>query len=353
MKQTNRTHAVLRLGTGAMVVAATWLCVACGSKESEQAGEAGAVVVKETTVGASGLTADYNYSGTVEEDNATLLSFATGGTITSIRVKVGDRVGKGQLVATLDPTALKNNHAIALAAKQQAEDAYQRMKQLHDKGSLPDMKWVEVQSQLAQATSAEQIARKQLADCNLYAPVSGTVSDKLAEQGQNTAAGYPVLKVVTTSAMNVRVSVPESEIGKVSTGQHADILVPALSDRHFSGRVCEKGVVADPVSRSYSVKVRIEGADASLLPGMVTKVSMDERTSSDAIVIPARLVQLGDDNTAFVWIDNGGKAERRTVELGEFTAQGVRVVGGLRQGDRLIVEGQQKVCNGTKVTPTH
>lgn len=351
----NKTERTPHGTWAAPLLAGCLLLSGCGQTgKTEDAGRTTPVRVKEMTAGGSAVRGDYGYSGTVEEENGTSLSFSMGGTITRLTVKVGDRVRRGQLIAAVDPTSVRNSYDMALSTRKQAEDAYQRMKQLHDKGSLPDIKWVEVQSQLSQAVSAEQIARKSLADCNLYAPCDGVVSEKYAEAGQNAAPGMPVIKVVTTHVLNVNVSIPESEMARIRLHQRADILVSALGDRVYHGQVIEKGVIADPVSRSYSVKIRISGSDSQLLPGMVARVSMgDASTSSSdgtAIVIPSRLLQLGDDNTYFVWVDEGGKAVRKTVACGDFTSQGVCIVSGLRAGDRIITEGQQKVCDGTKVT---
>ncbi len=343
----------------AMMLLASSLLVSCGKKEESQA-TVEPVNVKEMIVGEGGLASingtasgNFGYSGTVEEENGSALSFTTGGTIMQLKVNVGDRVRKGQLIASVDPTSIRNNYEMARAGKMQAEDAYKRMKQLHDKGSLPDIKWVEVQSQLQQATSAENIARKNLGDCNIYAPFSGVISEKYAEVGQNAAPGMPVVKLVTTSVLNVVISVPESEVASIHVRQRARIQVQALGGKQYSGYVVEKGVIADPASRSYSVKIRVEGVDNALLPGMVSQVSLakiDASVSSGsgmAIVIPASIVQIADDNSRFVWVDEGGKAVRRSITIGEYQSNGVVITSGLQHGDRLIVEGQQKVCTGS------
>ena len=339
------------------------LLVGCGKKE-EAFNSLNMVKVKEMLVGEGGLPAangssntegsqaasDFDYSGTVQEENGAVLSFSQVGTIKQLRVKVGDRVHRGQLIASIDPTSVRNAYDMARSTRNQAADAYKRMKQLHDKGSLPEIKWVEAQSQLQQAVSAENIARKNLSDCNIYAPFDGIISEKNAEVGQNAAPGTPVVKLVTTSVLNVMISVPESEMTGIHIHQHANIQVQALDNRRFEGYVIEKGVIADPVSRSYTVKIRVEGAKDGLLPGMVTQVSLGSISSSNTnIVIPAQLVQLGDDNSNFVWVDEGGKAVRRTIVTGAYQSNGVSIVSGLKYGDKLIVEGQQKVSSGTKV----
>ena len=338
-----------------MMMVASSMMAGCSGKTGSDA-PVDTVKVKEMIVGECGTTSasgDFGYSGTVEEENGAVLSFSQGGTIKQLRVKVGDRVRRGQLIATVDPTSVRNAYDMARSTRSQAEDAYKRMKQLHDKGSLPDIKWVEAQSQLQQAQSAENIARKNLGDCNLYAPFDGVISEKNAEVGQNAAPGMPVVKLVTTNVLNVMISVPESEMTAIHMRQHADIVVQALGGKHYNGYVVEKGVIADPVSRSYSVKIRVEGADGALLPGMVSQVGLagvsadSSNGAATAIVIPAQLVQLADDNSNFVWVDEGGKAVRRPIVCGEYLSGGVAIASGLNRGDRLIMEGQQKVSTGS------
>ncbi len=331
---------------------------ACGKKQETQTAVE-TVTVKEMTVGTDSplMASGYGYSGTVEEENGASLSFTTGGTILQLKVKVGDRVRRGQLIATVDPTQVRNSYDMAHSTRLQAEDAFKRMKQLHDKGSLAEIKWVETQSQLQQAISAEAIAKKSLADCSLHAPFDGVISEKYADVGQNAAPGVPIVKLVTTKMLNVKISVPESEMANIHIRQRANIAVQALDGKQYAGTVIEKGVIADPVSRSYSVKIRVEGTDNALLPGMVSQVSLgkvsnpvrQEETSTTPIVIPAHLVQLADDNSNFVWVDENGKAVRRAIVCGDYQSNGVIIVSGLKSGDKVIVEGQQKVSNGTKV----
>lgn len=326
------------------------LLAGCGENGSRKMEDVAPVRVKEMTVSAQPLSGGFQYSGTVEAENGTLLSFPVGGTIERLAVKVGDCVRKGDLIASVNPTVVENNYNIAHSARVRAEDAFSRMKQLHEAGSLPDVKWVEAQSALEQAVSLEEIARKNLRDCNLYAPFSGVVSAKKAEVGQNVIPGMPVVELVTVDVLHVEISVPEHEIAGLNIGDKADITVPALQSHHYSGTVLEKGIVADPLSRSYAVKIRVAGSDGMLLPGMVASVCVGSDPGEPEIVIPARLIQTGDDNTVFVWVDRGGRAERCPVECGGYFADGVRIVSGLKEGDKVICEGQQKVGRGTLLT---
>lgn len=289
------------------------------------------------------------YSGTVEEETGTQLSFAVPGTVSRVLVDEGDRVSKGQLIATLDPAQLRNTYAIAKTALDQASDAYNRMKELHSKGSLPDVKWVDAQSSLDRARSAEQMAARQLADSRIYAPFSGVISKKLVERGENVVTGMPVVKLVSVGRMKVKIAVPEGDIPNVRLGQRASISVTALGGTVLAGTVIEKGVAADPLSRSYDVKIGIANGGGRLMPGMVANVALAGKGNAQACVIPAHIVQLDENNNEFVWLAVNGKARKRIITCDDFTANGVAVRSGLEPGDRIITSGQQKISEGMKV----
>ena len=332
-----------------LAVSASLALAGCQVKE-EKTGGPSPVRVKVMKVALSEQKTSGRFSGTVEEAAGTPLSFSVMGTVNAVSFRLGDRVEKGQLLASLDATSVRSSYDAAKAALVQAEDAYRRMKELHGKGSLPEIKWVEVQSKLQQARSMEEMARKNLKDCKLYAPFSGVIADKSVEVGQNVIPGMAVGKLLGVSRLKVKISMPESEIASVSLHQKAEIVVPALGSRRFSGMVSEKGIMADPFSRSYEVNIDVADAGGDLMPGMVTEVRLAGADGGTAVIVPARIVQLDEKNRSFVWIDNNGVAEKRVISCGDFAGDGVVITSGLKVDDRIIVEGQQKVCNGTKIT---
>ena len=328
------------------------LCLLAGCQGHENQAEQPLPVLVEARIVENGAsTAEKQYSGTVEEESGTPLSFATAGTVQRLYFHVGQQVAKGQLLATLDPTSLQNAYNAAHATLEQAKDAFSRMEKLHEKGSLPDIKWVEVQSKLEQAVSMEQIAAKNLKDGKLYAPYSGVIARKEVEAGQNIMPGMPVAQLVTASILRIKVAVPETEISSIEVGQEAVVWVSALGGKAFQATVTEKGVVANPLSRSYDVKLKVEGSHAELLPGMVADVSIrfPEKRNGSYFIVPADIVQLDEKNTTFVWTVKDGKAHKQAISCGEYQADGVAVLSGLSQGDSIITAGQQKVCEGTEV----
>ena len=253
------------------------------------------------------------------------------------------------MIAELDPTTLQNAYTISKTSLEQAQDTYNRMKELHDAGSLPEMQWIQIENQLKSATAQEAIARKSLSDTKLYAPVSGYISSKIAEIGQNASPGMPIVKLVNIGSVKVKISVPEDDIQRIAQHSSMKVVVPALGNREFEGQVKERGVSADPRSRTYEVKATIQNLDGQLLPGMICQVFTNYMQGSTGVFVPANLVQLDSDNKTFVWVVNGERALKREIIIDGESAQGAKVSFGLVAGDKLIVAGQQKVSNGMSV----
>src|SRR5574344_1926945 len=228
--------------TGIFLSALIWISCS-GKKDENQAIRA--VPVKVVKVSESSYMNSRNYVGTVEAVSSSSLSFEVMGNVSKVFVTEGENVQKGKLLATLDKATLQNSYNASLASLKEAQDAYNRMKSLYDNGSLPEMKWVEVQSKLQQAVSMEQISRKSLKDAGLHAPFSGVISSKSIEPGMNVMPGIEVMQLADINTVNIKIAVPEKEISRVNKGQQAEVRVGALGDKLFTGVVSEKGIVAN------------------------------------------------------------------------------------------------------------
>lgn len=333
-----------------LFVAASLVLVGCNDNSAENSVNEKTVNVKVTRVSNSFLSEDKRYTGTVEESNGTFLSFPVMGTIKNFYVRTGERVVKGQIIASVDQTTLKNSYEVAKVSLEQVQDAYERLKILYEEKSLPEMKWVDMQTKLQQAKAMEKIARKNLKDCELKAPFDGIIADKKAEIGQNVAPGVPIVNLVSTRYVNVKVSVPECDINTIQIGDRAKICVSAAGNVYLDGTLIEKGVVANPLSRSYDIKVAIENKENVLLPGMITDVYIMNSGETSAIVLPANIIQVDNDNQTFVWVNQNGAARKKVVVCGEYTSNGVVVESGISCGDEIIISGQHKICEGSIIS---
>ena len=197
-----------------------------------------------------------NYVGTVEEVVSSSISFQVMGNVERVLVGEGQKVREGQLLAVLDKATLENAYNASAASLRQAEDAYARMRTLHENKSLPDMKWVEVESKLEQARSMERISRKNLEDRNLYAPFGGVIGKRMVEAGENVQPGQPVFSLLRIETVNVKIAVPENEVATLGD-QAAMIKVAALGGQRYRGQphlphVRGEDPAGEPVRRSIA-----------------------------------------------------------------------------------------------------
>jgi len=307
------------------------------------------IPVKVMNIGFSDNSNGRNYVGTVEESSAVSLSFTGMGTVERVLASEGERVRKGQLLAVLDGSTAQHAYDVAKSTLHQAQDAYNRLKPLHEKGSITDIKFIEVESGLDKAKAMEVISKKSLEDCKLYAPIDGVIAKRSVEEGVNVMPGLSAFKLVSIKDVYIKVPIPENEIGSVNLGQSASITVPALDNREHKGAVDKKGIEANPVSRTYTVKIKIANPKSELMPGMVCKVYLEQSCKTENIVIPNRTVQISPDNRQYVWVAEENTAKRRFITVGSLSDYGIIVEDGLSEGDRLIVEGYQKISEGMKL----
>ncbi|KAA6344136.1 Efflux pump periplasmic linker BepF [termite gut metagenome] len=208
------------------------LFVACSNDKGTEKQEK-IIPVKIMNVEALRTTSSQSYVGTVEESVAVSLAFSGMGTVEQVLVSEGQRVRKGQLLATLNTATAENSYQSMFAKQQQAQDAYDRLVKVHETGSLPDIKLVEVETGLQQAKSMAAVAKKNLDDCHLVAPRDGVIAVRSVEVGSSAMPAVAAFKLVSVEKVNVKIAVPENEIGKIDEGQTARIEVPALDNTVF------------------------------------------------------------------------------------------------------------------------
>jgi RND family efflux transporter MFP subunit len=290
------------------------------------------------------------YVGTVESENSVDLSFQINGNVEQIYVQEGQNIQKGQLVARINPVTLQNVYASAKATLARAKDAFDRLSVLHKANSLPEIKFIEAQTNLEQAQANERIAKKNLSDCNLYAPHAGVVGKRYAEPGANVMPGSPIVSLMNIATVKIKVPVPENDIALVKLQANCTVKISALGNSEYQGRIIEKGVVADPVSHTYDVKVKVDNAGKQIMPGMVCKAYLPSMDKSNGIVIPLKAVQVASSGQNFIWtMDKSGKATTKEVVTGKLVGNGVLIQSGLKEGDVVIIEGYQNLSLGISV----
>ena len=327
------------------------LLVLCGCSEKKMSGEKVPTTVKTQVVSTGFVDNTQTYVGIVEEREATAVSFTGMGVVKRMLVSEGQAISRGQLIAEMDDTQARNLLAGAEAQMAQADDALERYKMLHDNGSLPEVQWVEIQSKVAQAKSQLEVARKNLADCRLSAPVSGIIGKRFVGAGETALPSQAVVSILDISTVKVKVAVPEAEIGSINAKTSTSIHVEAVGGSYQGGKI-EKGVKADALTHTYDIRINVANEGRRLLPGMVASVRFisEGKEATDSKMVPVTAVQRQADGSLFVWtVDKQKAAHRTTVTIGQTEGNYVLIKSGLDAGDRIVTEGYQKLSEGTKV----
>lgn len=329
------------LGLAALMLSA---CAKHDSARKEQA----PLKVQTMVVASQSSNATSRYVGTVEPVQKTPLSMQTAGRVVSVSVKNGQRVKAGQTIIEVDNTQALNALRGMEASLKHAQDGYDRVSKVHDKGVVSDQKMVEIESQLNEARSLYEAAKQRLAECTLTAPSDGVIDGLDAVVGQTIIPGTVLCRLLDISAFSVRFTVPEAEVSGIGTKGTVEC---AAVDKTLPIVITETGITANPLTHTYEVVARIQGGADVLLSGMVGSVQISNvksQISNNDIVIPAKCILLKPEGHT-VWIMENGQAVRRAITIDGYRADGVRVLSGLHEGDTLITEGYQKLYEGCKV----
>lgn len=325
--------------------------IICSCSENKRVEQKAPTRVKTQMVSPAMADGSQTYVGIIEEREATAVSFTGMGVVKRMLVSEGQAVSRGQLIAEMDDTQARNLLSGAEAQMNQANDALQRYQMLHDNGSLPEVQWVEIQSKVAQAKSQLEVAKKNLADCRLTAPVSGIIGKKLIGAGETALPSQAVVNILDVSSIKVKVSVPEGDISAIHSTTPSTITVEAVGTTVKGGKI-EKGVEADALTHTYDVRINVTNADRKLLPGMVASVRfMQEGSQSIAgKSLPVTAVQKAADGSLFVWVvAKDSTAHRAKVNIGSTSGNKVAITDGLNIGQRVVTEGYQKLSENTRV----
>ena len=340
---------MIRTKTMMLLLMAGLLLSSCGEKKKE--GQKAPTRVKTQMVSPAMADGSQTYVGIIEEREATAVSFTGMGVVKRVLVNEGQAVSRGQLLAEIDDTQARNLLSGAEAQMTQANDALERYQMLHDNGSLPEVQWVEIQSKVAQAKSQLEVAKKNLADCRLTAPVSGIIGKKLIGAGETALPSQAVVTILDVSSVKVKVAVPEGDISSIHRDTPSTISVEAVGTTVKGGTI-EKGIEADALTHTYDVRINVVNTDRKLLPGMVASVKfMQEGSQSIAgKSLPVTAVQKAADGSLFVWtIANDSTAHRAKVSIGSTSGNNVAITDGLNMGQRVVTEGYQKLSENTRV----
>jgi membrane fusion protein, multidrug efflux system len=296
---------------------------------------------------------DISISGNIEGDKTVHLGFMVAGKISYIAANEGQKINKGQLVSSLEPTNYAISKEITDAQLGQVQDEYERLKIMHERQSISDSDFSKISRSLEQAKAQQKLQVKNLSDTKLYSPISGVLLKKNAEVGEITATGTQLFVISDISTVKANAYIPESELQNIKIGQESTVLVSSLNET-FKGKITEVGSSADPSSRAYTVKITIPNPKLLIRPGMIAEVEIKTGKKINAMAIPTEAVlrNINNENVVYVVDKAKNKAFERKVSLGQLTDNYIEILSGLSAGEIIVTAGQNKLTDGADITVT-
>ncbi|HKI81263.1 MAG TPA: efflux RND transporter periplasmic adaptor subunit [Pseudodesulfovibrio sp.] len=308
----------------------------------------------------------WSFAGTAEDALATRLSFRVGGKIIEFPGnQIGRKFSKGQVIARLDPSDYELERRQAQANLEQVRAKYVRAKadmkrnsrlfesRVISRGELDQVEadFKSFEAQLSASSKQLDIARKRLGYTTLNAPFDGWIGEVEADVHQNVSAGQAIATYNAGRQMKMYISVPDTLISQVKEGDEVAVVFDALPGRTMQGKVEEIAVESGSGS-TYPVKVYLDNADRTLRSGMSGHVNfIGLGQAGAAFYLPPAAVIGEPDGAHAVWVVNPetSTVTRRDVAVGQLTPSGLEVLGGVDEGDIIVIRGVHSLEEGRKV----
>lgn len=292
--------------------------------------------------------------GDVDTKENILIQPEFSGTLTSLNVKAGQRVSKGQILGRIDDAGMSQQLASLENQYALAKTSFERQKNLWAKKIGSEIQFLQAQTQMISAQKGVAQMRAQLSKTVIRAPFSGTIDEVYAERGQVVAPSQQgLMRIVNLGNMYVSTTVPESYIGKLKVGTEVDVFLKSLG-KTYKGKVRQVGNFINPNNRSFGIEVGVPNPENLLRPNQVANLKIMDYSNKKAIVVPTNVVQEDGEKNKFVFIvanSNGktGTAKKVLVEIGKSSDNVTEIVSGLSANDIIVTEGVNSISEGMKL----
>lgn len=317
------------------------LFTSCGNNEDQQTQEikkAAPKLVNVTEAKLKTLQEVLEITGTTEPENTANIISSVEGKITKLNVREGDIVKEGQIVARISPMLRED---VVTAAKIKVESLEEELKNNDNNKELIE--------KLREAKENYEFALDQYKEISIVSPANGIVSKRFVDLGDMISARTQVLEVISSNKFKINLTVAETDLRKLKAGQKAELNLDACPDRKFTGTISRVYPEIDPLTRNGIVEVKLDNPCPNVKSGMFVRASFITKIYKDALTVPSQAIITKMDKKNVFIIDENMKAKSVEIETGYGTKEDVEITSGLKPGDKIVIEGQQALKNGTEV----
>jgi len=347
----------------AVAMSACALAAACHKAPPEDVATTAPVPVQVAAAHLGTITAYVRVTGLIEPAPGAdwTVTAPDKALVTEIRYAPGDYVRQGAVVARFDAPPLRADVATRSSEQSQARARldnarrnHERLSTLLEKGIASRKEVEDARKELLDAESAvRESGQTHAAAVDLaaratpVAPFSGVVAERWHNPGDVIDANEHVLRVVDLRRLQVTAAVPVADALRVVVGHAARVTVPGGEGREIAGKVAGTAATVDPATGAAAIRVSVSGA---LPVGTPVEIAIVAEERPNALIVPAAAIVREENKTTVFAMGTDNKAHRRAVVVGIVSAEEAQIVSGLREGEKVVVKGQDELPDGATVT---
>ncbi|TVZ52957.1 efflux RND transporter periplasmic adaptor subunit [Dokdonia sp. Hel_I_53] len=292
--------------------------------------------------------------GNVETKKNVLVYPEYQGTLSRVYVKEGQRVSKGQTLARIDDGGLSSQVSQAEAQAALAKTTFERQQRLWEQKIGSEIQYLQAKTQYESAQSLLRQAKSQLGKTTVSAPFSGVIDEVVTDQGTVVAPGVALFRIVNLDDMYVTADIPESYLPTVTKGKKVMVAFPVLGES-VEATVRQTGNYINPANRSFTVEVDVPNKNGRIKPNLTARLSINDYTSENAILVPLNVINENADGEQYVYIasakanENKMVAQQKIITTGKSQGDRIEILSGINAGDKIIVEGARSVKDNQEV----
>ncbi|MFM1835744.1 MAG: hypothetical protein RJA04_431 [Bacteroidota bacterium] len=290
--------------------------------------------------------------GNVVAENTVLVSPQTGGMIVSLPVVAGQQVSKGQLIATLDNSILKESMEEVKHQLDLAKTLFDKQKTLWDQQIGTEVQYLSAKSNKESLEKRLVTLRAQLGMSRVVAPISGTIELVRQKAGEMAAPGMPIVQIVNLGNLKISAKIADSYVGSVKQGDPIAIKFPDIN-KEITARISLVSKMVNPLTRTFDIEARIPNAGGDLKPNQLAVININDLSKANALVVDENIIQKTEKGSlVYVAVTENGKkvAKARVITIGLTYNGQAEVASGLQAGDLIITQGYQDLVDGQAIS---
>lgn len=303
-----------------------------------------------------------HFSGSLDPEWQAQVAAKVDGRLEKVYVHEGDRVEKGQVLAILEQMdtdanllSAKGSYLDAQTSLRKAETDLARYEKLYATGAVSqqvvdDYRFARdnAAAKLEAARGSLQGMESKAAGTVVTAPADGIVAKRFYQEGYYAKAGTPLFAIADISMLKTTIHIPEGQVTGVKVGNEADIALPAYPGKKLVGKITRIAPVADLPAHTFAAEVSVDNSEG-LLAGVYANVSLIGEPREQVLTIPMHAIVMRDDQQTVFVADAQGVVQRRVLTLGYSDDKVAEVLSGLDEKDTIVVEGHNKLREGSRI----